>query len=277
MHKFLNTSFFLILFVVLISSCSKFSRLQKKGTHDEKYQAALKYYEKKDYYKAGLLFEELIPFLKGNKESEIAQFYLAYCQYYQQDYVLAQHHFKQFYETYGRSEFAEEAQYMFAYSLYRDSPNYNLDQSNTYTALEALQSFINTHPKSKYREQGSEIIGELRRKLETKAYEIAKLYYKIGSSDITNYKAAVIAFENFQKNFPDSDYNEELAYLKIVAEYELAKNSTEAKRKERYSEAVKYYEAFIDKYPSSKYLKDAERAYDNCVAEIGQLTTNLKP
>jgi outer membrane protein assembly factor BamD len=274
MRKLSTAPFFLLLLTFFIASCSGFQRLQKKGTYEEKYQAAIKYYEKKDYYKAGILFEELIPLLKGSKEAELAQFYFAYCQYHQGQYTLASFYFKKFYEVFGRSEFAEEAQFMYAYSLYRDSPNYNLDQTNTFTALEALQTFVNTYPKSKYREQSQQIINDLRIKLETKAYEIAKLYYKIGNSDVIYYKSAVILCDNFQRNFPDSDYNEELAYLKIVAEYELAKTSIESKKKERFAEAVKFYEAFIDRYPTSRYLKDAEKVYDNCVSEIGQLTTN---
>jgi len=274
MRKLSTAHFFLLILAFVIASCSGFQRLQKKGTYDEKYQAALKYYEKKDYYKAGILFEELIPLLKGSREAELAQFYFAYCQYYQGQYTLSSFYFKKFYEVFGRSEYAEEAQFMYAYSLFRDSPNYNLDQTNTFTALEALQTFVNTYPKSKYREQSQQIINDLRVKLETKAYEIAKLYYKIGNSDVIYYKSAVILCDNFQRNFPDSDYNEELAYLKIVAEYELAKTSIESKKKERFAEAIKYYESFIDRYPTSKYLKDAEKVYGSSVSEMGQLTTN---
>ncbi|MES2731510.1 MAG: outer membrane protein assembly factor BamD [Bacteroidota bacterium] len=276
MQKFGTAGLILLILAFFLTSCGKFQQLQKKGTYEEKYQAAIKYYEKKDYYKAGILFEELIPLLKGSQEAEKAQFYFSYCQFYQGQYVLAAFYFKKFYETFGRSELAEESQYMYTYSLYRDSPIYNLDQTNTFTALEALQTFVNNYPKSKYREQCQQIISDLRVKLETKAYEIAKLYYKIGHSDVIYYKSAVIMCENFQKNFPDSGYNEELAYLKIVAEYELAKTSVESKKKERFADAVKFYESFIDKYPTSQYLKDAEKVYDNCVDEMGQLTTQNK-
>ncbi|MBC7922162.1 MAG: outer membrane protein assembly factor BamD [Ferruginibacter sp.] len=273
MRKLTSLRFLLFLAASFLFSCSSFQELRKNGTVEEKYQAAIGYYEKKDFYKAGMLLEEITPLIKGSQEAEKAQFYYAYCQYNQEMYQLAQFQFKRFYETFGRSEYAEEAQYMYAYSLFRDSPNHNLDQSSTFTALEALQTFVNTYPKSKYRDQSQQIIGDLRIKLETKAYENAKLYYRIGSSNVVYYKSAVIAFENFQKNFPDSGYNEELAYLKIVAEYELAKTSVDSRKKERFAEAVKFYEGFIDRYPTSKYLKDAERVYDNCVSEIGQPTT----
>jgi outer membrane protein assembly factor BamD len=263
-----KSNYILTVFLLLslfFFSCSKFQKIQKSASVDEKYQAAIKYYEKKDYDKASLLFEEIIPIIKGTKESELAQFYIAYCHYYQGDYILSSHYFKKFYETFSRSEFAEESMYMYAYSLYEDSPAYNLDQTNTYTAIESMQNFINTYPESKFKDKCNEIIGQLRAKLERKAYENAELYSKT-----ENYKAAVIAFNNFQRNYPDSDYNERVAYLKLVNAFNLAKSSTEDKKKERYEDTIEYYENFIDKYSSSRYLRQAENIYDSCVEVVGE-------
>ncbi|WP_461099321.1 outer membrane protein assembly factor BamD [Spirosoma luteolum] len=255
----------------LLGSCSSFSKLQKSGTDDQKYKAAVEYYQNKDWYKAGLLFEELIPVLKGSTESEMAQFYYAYTQFNQQQYLLSSTLFKKFYETFARSDYAQEAMYMYAYSLYKDTPDFNLDQSNTLTATSALQDFINAYPDSKYREQGTQLILELRQKLERKAYEKAKLYYKTSGFNIASYKSSVISINNFQREFPDSPYNEELAYLKVDAEFSLAKNSLENKQKERYQEAIGYYQSFVDKYPNSKYVKQAEKMYETSVREVDRL------
>ncbi|WP_338876822.1 outer membrane protein assembly factor BamD [Spirosoma sp. SC4-14] len=260
-----------VLVVLIMGSCSPFAKLQKNGTDDEKYKAAVEYYKKEDWYRAGLLFEELIPVLKGSTESEMAQFYHAYTQYHQQQYLLSATLFKKFYETFARSEYAQEAMYMYAYSLYKDTPQYNLDQSNTLTATSALQDFVNTYPDSKYRDECTKIILELRGKLERKAYEKAKLYYKTSGFNIASYKSSVISINNFQKDFPDSEYNEELAFMKVDAEYSLANNSLETKQKERYQEAINYYQAFIDKFPNSKYLKQAERMYESSQKEIERL------
>ena len=260
----------LILTTLVLGSCSKFAKLQKEGTLEQKYEAALQYYKKADYYHAGLLFEEITPLLNGKdaRQAELAQFYNAYCNFKQANYNMAQFLFKNFYETFQRSEYAQEALYMHAYSLYKDSPNFNLDQTSTLTAISALQDFINTYPESAFREESTQLILELREKLEKKAYERAKLYYQTSEANIANFRSAVVAINNYQKDFPSSKYNEELAFLRVDAQYNLAKISFAEKQKERYQDVNKYYLAFVDKYPSSKYLRQAEKYYDNTQKEL---------
>lgn len=265
------TLFVLFIAVFLLSSCSKFTKLQKSGTDKEKYDAALEYYQKGDFYRAGLLFEELIPLLKGGTESELAQFYYAYSQYQQEQYSMSQYLFKKFYDTYARSDYAQEALYMHAYSLYKDSAPHTLDQTSTLTAISALQDFINTYPNSPFRKECTNYILELREKLELKAYEKAKLYYKISDFNLASLKSAVISIENFKKDFPDSRFSEELSYLKVDAQYTLAKSSFADKQKERYQDAVKFYQNFVDKYPQSGYLKEAEKLYTSSVEALEKL------
>ncbi|MEZ4902944.1 MAG: outer membrane protein assembly factor BamD [Spirosomataceae bacterium] len=242
----------------------------KRRHLEQKYEAALKYYKLADYYHAGLLFEEITPLLNGKdaNQAELAQFYNAYCNFKQANYNMSQFLFKNFYETFQRSEYAQEALYMHAYSLYKDSPNFNLDQASTLTAIGALQDFINTYPESAFREESTQLILELRDKLERKAYEKAKLYYQTSESNIANFRSAVVAINNYQKDFPDSKYNEELAYLRVDAQYNLARLSFAEKQKERYQDVGKYYLAFIDKYPSSKFVKQAERYYENTQKQL---------
>lgn len=269
----------LVATVVVLGSCSKFSKLQKNGTLDQKYEAALAYYKKAEYYKAGVLFEEIIPQLNGKDahQAELAQFYNAYSNYKQSNYNMAQFLFKSFYETFQRSDYAQEALYMHAYSLYKDSPHYELDQTSTLTAIAAMQDFINTYPDSPFRAEGTQIILELRDKLERKAYEKAKLYYKTSEANMANYRSAVVAINNYQKDFPDSKYNEELAYLRVDAQYNLAKLSYKSKQKERYQDVLKYYLALVDKYPDSKYIKTLEKYYTNSQKALEDIEKDENP
>lgn len=256
----------IVFFLVLLyssTSCSEFRKVQKSSDWELKYTKALEYYEKGDYFRSISLFEEVLPVTRGKPEGEKAQFYYAYAHFKDNQFILSAHYFKTFYETYSRSEFATEAQFMYAYSLYMDSPIYSLDQTSTRDAIDALQAYINRNPKSEFLKEANDIIQELQIKLETKAYENAKEYYKIGLL-----KSAKVAFENFAKDYPDSKYNEELKFLKIEAIFKVAQKSIPSKQKKRYKEVLELYEQFVDRYPQSKYQHQAERFYDSALNQL---------
>ncbi|MHA8075790.1 outer membrane protein assembly factor BamD [Aquirufa sp. TARAVU-A1A] len=266
-------NYILVGFIALLglSSCGKFEKFRKSASLPVKYKAAVDYYKKKDFDKASILFDEILPLMKGDSTQEMATYYQAYCDFNLGNYTVANAHFKKFYEVFSRSEYAEEAIYMSAFSLYKDSPNYNLDQTGTLSAINELQSYLNNYPDTKFKDECSNMIKELRRKLERKAYEKAKLYHKTSPFNIASLKSSVIEITNFQRDFPDSDYNEEMAYLKVLAQFDLANSTIESKQKERYSDAAKFYLELVDKYPQSAFLKSAEKMYDKSNQEVERI------
>lgn len=264
------------LLVLGLSACTDFNKVMKNTSADFKYQAALKYYKKADWYRAGVLFEEVIPRLKGGSEQELSQLYFAHTQYNQKLYETSAQSFKRFYETFARSESAPEAMYMYALSLFKSTPSFNLDQSGTIGAMAAMQDFVNSNPDNEHVEECTTMIATLRKRLERKAYERAKQYYKVSGFSIANYKSSVVAINNFQREFPDSEYNEELSYLKVDAEYNLAMNSLDTKQKERFQEAVAFYKVFVEKYPTSKYLKQAEKMQEGSVKQLDRIAKEEK-
>ena len=55
--------FFLFIFLsvsFVFFGCSRFQRIQSSSNYERKYEAAVGYYKNKNYYKALLLFEELL-------------------------------------------------------------------------------------------------------------------------------------------------------------------------------------------------------------------------
>lgn len=252
--------------LALLASCSKFRKIEKNPDWRVKYEASLNYFAKKDYYRASILLEQIMPIIRGLPEAEKAQFTLAYCQYYQKLYLLSSEHFKSFYETYGRSTLAEEARYMYAYSLFKSSPGSNLDQTESIEAMVSMQEFLNRYPQSQYRDQALEVINTIQLRLEEKGFNNARQYLQL-----RYYKAAIVALENFIKNFPDSRYVEEAHFLIMVSQYQLAEESIQARQKERYQEVVNDYLQFIDRYPDSAFLKEAERYYTDSLEKLGRL------
>ncbi len=241
-----------ILLVVLAGCKSKFEKLKASNDNAKKYKEAIRYYNEKNYGRALELFEDLVQRYRGRAEAEDLFYYYAYTNYKMRDYTSARYHFKTFADTYPSSTRAEECRFMSAYCYYLDSPLYSLDQDNTSKAIDALQLFINLYPKSDRVAEAGKLIQNLRDKLERKAYENAKLYLTIG-----DYQAAVIAFNNTLRDFPDTQYAEEMEFLTVKAQYQFADNSLQTKQEDRFDEVIKYADEFLDKYPQSKYAKDA--------------------
>jgi outer membrane protein assembly factor BamD len=253
-----------LLLLAGLAGCGKFQKIVKNEDWKVRYQAAIEYYEvKQDYYRAGVLLEDLVPILRGTPEAEKAQFYWAYCYFKQRQYLTSSSEFKKFHDTFNRSQFAEEALFMHCYSLYLDSPPLNLDQANTNTAIDEFQDFINRYPESTYAKQAAAIILEMRAKLEEKAFRLAMYYHKL-----ERYKSAVIAFENFQKDYPDSRYQEEIAFRRLESQYALARNSYDFRKKERFVRLLSYYQDFVDKYPQSNFARRAGFMFDDGQSQL---------
>ena len=260
----------LLLGMILLSSCHrKFRKVQKNEDWRIKYEASLEYYQKKDYYRPALLFDDIRPNTRGLPEGEKVEFYLGYCHYNEKTYILAADQFRYFYETYGRSKFAEEAEFMYAFSLYKDTPPSNLDQGSGIEAMNAMQSFLNRYPSSSYYDQAVEIINTCQQKLEQKGFDNARQYLRM-----RQYKAAVLAFKNFGIEFPDSKLNEEAAALKVTAQYKLAEESLPSLQEERYQSVVEFYQEMIDDFPESKYTRDIEKYYSESISKLNKFKTN---
>ena len=262
----LTVLFLLVSTLILGSWASGYQRLLKSTDVNKKYEAAIAYYEKGDFFRAGALLEDLIPLLKGRPEAEKAQFYFANTNYKQRNYVLSAFYFKSFTDTYPNSEYSEEASYLHAKSLFLDSPGFELDQTNTVSALEAIQDFLNRYPESKFKAETENMSQELQKKLENKAFESARLYYQLRYN-----QAAVVALTNFQTQYPASAFAEQAAFLRLTAQYAWSQESVESKQRERFLETVSFYQQFIDTYPQSKNLKTALNMYDVSQAQIARL------
>jgi outer membrane protein assembly factor BamD len=231
----------------------RYNKIVKNGSLDEKYAAAIKYFEKEDYTKALTLFEELMSVYRGTGKGEEVHYYYAYSNYNVQDYLVAGYQFRNYARVYPSGKHAEECAYMNAYCFYLNSPEYSLDQIDTKLAIKEFQGFVNRFPTSERIPKCNELIDELRAKLEKKSYENAMLYYNMG-----DYKAGITCFTNHNKDFPGGQHEEMLNYLIIKSYYLLALNSIESKKQERFKAAIDSYTKFAETFPKSEYLKDAE-------------------
>jgi len=136
-----------------------------------------------------------------------------------------------------------------------------LDQSSTYQAIQQLQMFLEYYPQSSRKQEAQNMIFALQDKLVLKELYSARLYYNLGNYMGNNYLSCVITAQNALKDYPYTDYREDLSILILRAKYEMAVNSVEDKKMDRYRETVDEYYAFKNEFPESKYLKEAERIF----------------
>jgi outer membrane protein assembly factor BamD len=254
----------LILFsILLLASCSKYQKLLKSSDNDLKYEQAIKFYEKKDYYRALQLFDQLNAFFKGTEKAERIAYYYAYCYYNQDDYLMGSYYFKRFATNYPKSPYSEECAYMAAYCNYQESPRSSLDQTSTHDAIKELQLFINMYPASEKVAKANTLIDELRAKLEKKAYDIGLLYYKM-----YDFKAAIVTFKNVIKDFPDTPHREDLLFYILKSNFKYASKSIDTKRKERFTATIEAYDDLVSSFPKSVYLKEAHSMQKEAQNEI---------
>ena len=105
--------------------------------------------------------------------------------------------------------------------------------------------------------------------MKKKYFYNAKQYYKT-----KKYKSAIIALKNFQIEFPGSIFDEESYYLIISSKYLIAKSSFENLQKDRFTQVTDFYIEFIDKYPKSTFIKDAEKMYVESLNFLGTFADN---
>jgi len=243
---------------LLLNSCGEYQRVAGKGTMSERYKLAVKKYEAKEFSKALRLFELIIPSYRGKPQMERIQFMVAQSNFNEKNYSTAAYYFDRFTKNHPNSSKKEEAAFLSAYSYKLASPLYSLDQLDTNKALVAFQMFIDEYPDSKRIDEANLHYKELKFKLEKKAFEIGKTYYKTAQTDFRNYKSAIVAFDNLINDFLGTKLKEEALYLRFKAYHDLAVVSTERKKLNRIKDAIAAYDKLVRNFPESKFLKDSD-------------------
>jgi len=255
---------FIVLTILLLNiSCTKYNKLLKSKDYALKLEKAIEYYEKKDWHKAETLFTDILPVYRGTDKAKDIMLMYAYCHYNLGDNLIAVHYFKTFSRTWSNDPRVKEADFMVAICLYEDSPRFNLDQTSSIKAIEAFQYYITMHPTSERIEEATDLQENLKKRLEKKSYSDAKQYFQLGQN-----KAAVISLKNSLKDFPDSEYREDIMFLILKSSFMLARNSQLDVKKERFQDTINEYYAYIDEFATGTRAKEAERIYAQCVKEL---------
>jgi outer membrane protein assembly factor BamD len=266
------TNFFIYTFILaLLISCSEYNKVLKGSDYNLKFEKAIEYYNNDQCYKSLPLLEELMSYFRMTSKGEDVYYYYAKNHYCMGDYYLAGYYFKRFVKNFPQSVRVEECAFNSAACLMMNSPDYYLDQSESYKAIDEFQLFMSKYPNSYLVDSCDKMVSDLRGRLERKSFEKGKLYFKM-----EKFRSATIALNTTILEFPDTEFKEEVLFLILKSNFLFASNSVDSKKVERFEESIKSYYTFVDSYKSSKFVNEAESFYLSTIDELEKLkkTTN---
>jgi len=213
----------------------------------DQFKFARNLYDKKKYLKAQQEFEKLIYTYPGNTVVDTAQYYLGMSHYGQEDYITAAGEFERLLQSYPLSAFADDAQYQIGMCHFEMSPKYQLDQTETFQAIEAFQTFLNNFAASPLTGEAREKIRELEDKLARKKFMTGLLYLKL-----RDFSPAMVYFWAVRDDYPSTDWAIQSVYYTGEAEYHL----------KEYDRATEIFQNFLTGFPSHKLAPKAKQMLD---------------
>ena len=263
--------------ILLLSGCTgEFNRVYKTDDFDFRYEYAKQMFAEGNYQKSASLLQDMIAMKKGSNDAQEALYMLAMSEYMNKDYESAATTFKKYGSSYPKGYYAEQASFYVGQSLYESAPEPRLDQTPTIGAINAYQQFLDFFPDSPLRPEAQRRLYVLQDKLVQKELLSAQLYYNLGgyfgnvnSGSESNYISSIVTAQNALKTYPYSNWREDFALLIMKSKFQLAENSTEDKRLERYRDAEDECYGFVNEYPDSKQRPLAEKFIAKCKKVIG--------
>lgn len=259
-----------VLALILLGSCSEYSKVLKADDYGRKFEMANDLYEnnptKASRVKSIGLYEQVYQRLPKQGEGELAYFRIGKAYYENNDFYMAGYYLGVFPQRFPFSAKAEEALFLSAMCSVNNSPEFSLDQMETKVAINNLQQFANRYPNSPLVDSCNNIIDGLHFKLETKSYEAVILYSKT-----ENYRAAVSSSHGFMEDYPMSVFKESVYYTLVKNSSFLAKNSIESKKMERTEQAIERYSNFVAAFPESSYVNELAGNNDGMIEYLKKL------
>lgn len=251
------------LLALLLSSCTGYNALLKSSDAEKKLAAGKNFYQEGQYNKAIELFTQCVPYFRGTSESEQITFLLGEANYKFKDFYSASDYYEAYAKSFPRGQYIREVRYKIGLCYYLDSPDVRLDQTATYNAVSALGEYIQLYPNADNVTKVYSMIAEMQDKLAEKGFLEAQLYYNLGTYMGNNYQSCRVVSEDFLQEYPDSKFRDDLLWLVLASKNKEAELSVKDKKVARYSEVIDEYYRYSNAYPDGKYIKKANKIYEN--------------
>lgn len=272
MQNFMKNNILISIFaIIMFSGCAhEFNQVYKSQDYNYKYEYAKECFANGKYSQAIALLEELVTIQKGTDNAEESLYMLAMAQFNDRDYESAAMSFKKYYKAYPKGIYAQMASFYVGESLYMSTPEPRLDQTQTVNSISAFQEYLDIYPEATLKNKAQKRLFDLQDKLVKKELYSAQLYYNLGTyfgnctSGGSNYEACIITAQNAIKDYPYSSLREDFAVLIMKSKFELAQQSVEEKKIDRYRAAEDECYGFINEFPESENKTLAEKYIASC-------------
>jgi len=258
---------FALLILASLGACANKNQIRSGDTLEEAYTKAKRMYDNKKFVDAAAAFETVLNIGRGSTIAQESQWYLADSYYQSRDYVLAAAEYARYHSNYPRSERRADAEFLEGMCYVNLSPRHNLDQTDTYRAIEVMQLFISRYPNNDRTMEAAAIIDQLREKLANKQYTAGLLYLRLQS-----FEAAAIYFGLTIDQYPETKWAE-MALAKQVESYlYFAQKSTERRQQERYRMVLSSYEKYVQLFPNGRNRSSVEQFRDQARVALSRIS-----
>lgn len=242
-----------VLFASALSSGCASSRQVRYASAEEAYTRGQAAFESRNYDAALQYFQGVFTFGRSDF-SDDAQLGLARAYEGDRQYILAANAYRAFADAYPDDPRVPDALLGRAAALERQTANFELDQTDTRTALGVYQSFVDSYPDHPRLAEAQTRIAALVDRLAHKAFSSGTLYERRGLDE-----AAGLTFERAFNAYPQSAWADDALVGTLRAFTKYAEASVPERQPERFRRALAAHERLVQIFPQSPLREEADR------------------
>lgn len=156
-------------------------------------------YNEEDWDDAIRYFDRYALVAGADPRAYQARMFVAQAHFNQDEYITAAAEFSRLAGDLGRTALADDARFMACRAYEELSPDPQLDQEYTRSAIEHCQALLDGFPDTEFREQAQEIVSEMWGKLAKKTYETGEWYQGRRA-----YDSAIIYYDEVVARYPQT-------------------------------------------------------------------------
>jgi len=259
---------FLLLLALSMGACANKNAIKPGDTVDVAFDKAKLLYDKQKYGDAARAFETVLSLGRGSDQAREAQYLLAESYFKNREYLISASEYRRYVTFYPRSERREEAEFMEAFSYYKISPRFKLDQTDTERAITLLRVFIGKYPDSQKTTESAQLVDEMRLKLAKKSFTSASMYF-----NLKMYNSAAMYYQITLDNFPETEYAEQSLVKQIQSYVLYADMSVPERQAERYQMAIDSWQRYTQLFPNGKNRSTAESHFNSARNALNRIGT----